>query len=210
MNTIQYLNWRYATKRMNGSKVSEEKLEYILEAIRLSPSSLGLQPYTILVIADEKERQRIRPAINDQPQVTEASHVLVFAAWENYSDDRIDQYIQNVSQTRNESTESLAAFRNRIKASISRRSPEQLLAWNQRQTYIALGMGLVAAAEVGVDATPMEGFDPEALDKALGLRDIGLRSTLVMTLGYRDEANDVLSKKAKVRRPKKELFWILG
>jgi len=210
MNTIQYLNWRYATKRMNGSKVSEDKLEHILEAIRLSPSSLGLQPYTILVIADENERQRIRPAINDQPQVTEGSHVLVFAAWENYSGEMIDRYVRNISQTRNESLESLNAYRDRLKASIARRSPEQLLAWNQRQTYIALGIGLVAAAEVGVDATPMEGFDPEALDKALGLRDKGLRSTLVMTLGYRDEAIDVLSKKAKVRRPKNELFWFLG
>lgn len=210
MNTIQYLNWRYATKRMNGQKVNNDKLEHILEAIRLSPSSMGLQPYTVLVIADEKVRQSIRSAINNQPQVTEASHVLVFAAWENYSDEMIDRYLLNVSQTRNESAESLAAFRDRIKASIARRSPEQLVEWNQRQTYIALGMGLVAAAEVGVDATPMEGFDPEVLDRALGLREKGLRSTLVMTLGYRDEANDVLSRKAKVRRPKEELFWVLG
>jgi nitroreductase len=203
---LKNLNWRYATKRMNGKRVPDEKLDNILEAIRLAPSSQGLQPYTVFVVGDQSVKEKLAPAINNQPQIIQGSHVLVFAAWENYSSEKLDDYIENIAKQRQESTESLAEYRKRLENSIARRTPEQLLAWNQRQTYIALGIGLLAAAEAGVDATPMEGFDPDALDVALGLKEKGLRSTVVLTLGYRDEANDPLSKKAKVRRPKQELY----
>lgn len=206
MSVLNNLNWRYATKRMNGEKVSSEKLEKILEAIQLAPSSIGLQPFTVLVVDDPEVRAKMKPAINNQPQITEASHVLVFAAWKDYSNDQVEKYLNQIASTRGLSIESLDGLRSMINGAISRQTPEQLLNWNARQAYIALGTGLVAAAEEQVDATPMEGFDPEALDTVLGLNEKGLRSTVIMALGYRDEDKDYLSKAAKIRRSKEELF----
>ncbi len=206
MGTLTNLKWRYATKRMNGQKVPAEKLENILEAIQLSPTAYGMQPFTVLVVEDADLRAKIAPAIFNQPQITEGSHVLVFAAWKEYSNENVDKYINHIATVRGISAESLEAMRNRITASISGKTSEQLLMWNQKQAYIALGTGLVAAAEEQVDATPMEGFNPDALDAALGLSEKGLRSTVIMTLGYRDAEKDYLSGVAKVRRAKDELF----
>jgi len=206
MSTLTNLKWRYATKRMNGQKVPAEKLENILEAIQLSPTAYGMQPFTVLVVEDADLRAKIAPAIFNQPQITEGSHVLVFAAWKEYSNENVDKYINHIATVRGISAESLEAMRNRITASISGKTSEQLLMWNQKQAYIALGTGLVAAAEEQVDATPMEGFNPDALDAALGLSEKGLRSTVIMTLGYRDAEKDYLSGVAKVRRAKDELF----
>jgi nitroreductase len=191
---------------MNGKKVPTEKVEIILEAIQLAPSSIGLQPYTVLVVETPETRAKIAPAINNQRQITEGSHVLVFAAWKEYSDENIEKYLNRISVLRGVSIESLEGLRNSIKGAVSGRTPDELLNWNRRQAYIALGFGLVAAASEQVDATPMEGFDPDALDAVLGLNEMGLRSTVVMTLGYRDAENDRLNGAAKVRRPKEELF----
>lgn len=206
MSVLDNLKWRYATKRMNGQKVPSEKLEKILEAIQLAPTSIGLQPFTVLVIDSAELRAKIAPAIYNQPQITEGSHVLVFAAWKEYSKENVEKYLNHIAALRGIPVESLDGMRNMISGSISGKTPEQLLNWNMRQAYIALGTGLVAAAEEQVDATPMEGFDPEALNAALGLNEKGLHSTVVMTLGYRDAANDRLNGAAKVRRPKEELF----
>ncbi len=206
MSVVENLKWRYATKRMNGEKVPAEKLENILEAIQLAPTSIGMQPFTILVIEDAATKAKIAPAIYNQPVITEGSHVLVFAAWKEYSNENVDKYINKIASLRGISVESLNGMRNMITGAISGKTPEQLLNWNMRQAYIALGAGLVAAAEEQVDATPMEGFDPDALDAVLGLQEKGLRSTVIMTLGYRDAGNDRLSSAAKVRRSKDELF----
>ena len=206
MSVLNNLNWRYATKRMNGQKVPPEKLEKILEAIQLAPTSIGLQPFTVLVIDDPEVRAKMRPAINNQPQITEGSHVLVFATWKDYSDEQVEKYLNQVASIRGVPIESLEGYRSMIRGAILRQTPEQLLNWNSRQAYIALGTGLVAAAEEEVDATPMEGFDPDALDAVLGLNEKGLRSTVIMALGYRDDEKDYLSKATKVRRPKEELF----
>lgn len=206
MSTLTNLKWRYATKRMSGQKVPAEKLENILEAIQLAPTSYGMQPFTVLVVEDADLRAKIAPAIYNQPQITEGSHVLIFAAWKEYSNENVDKYINHIATVRGIPTESLEALRNRITGSISGKTPEQLLFWNQKQAYIALGTGLVAAAEEQVDATPMEGFDPDALDAALGLNEKGLRSTVILVLGYRDAEKDYLSGVAKVRRAKDELF----
>ncbi len=206
MSTLSNLKWRYATKRMNGQKVPAEKLENILEAIQLAPTSLGMQPFTVLVVENAELKAKIAPAIYNQPQITEGSHVIVFAAWKEYSSENVDKYIKHIAELRGIPVEALDGMKNMVSGSIAGKTPEQLLAWNMRQCYIALGTGLVAAAEEQVDATPMEGFDPDALDAALGLNEKGLHSTVVMALGYRNAEADYLSGAAKVRRPKEELF----
>lgn len=206
MSTLKNLKWRYATKRMNGQKVPAEKLENILEAIQLAPTSLGLQPFSVIVVEDPEVRAKIASAIYNQPQITEGSHVLVFAAWKEYCNDKVEEYLNHIASLRGMPVAALDGMKNMISGSISGKTPEQLLNWNMRQAYIALGFGLVAAAVEEVDATPMEGFDPDALDLALGLAEKGLHSTVILTLGYRDAANDYLNGAAKVRRDKEELF----
>lgn len=206
MSALNNLKWRYATKRMNGQKVPAEKLETILDAIQLAPTSIGMQPFTVLVIEDPELKAQIAPAIYNQPQITEGSHVLVFAAWKEYSNENVDKYINHIAKLRGIPVESLDGMRNMVIGSIAGKTPEQLLNWNMRQAYIALGFGLVAAANEHVDATPMEGFDPDALDTVLDLAEKGLHSTVILALGYRDAENDYLSSAAKVRRDKEELF----
>ena len=206
MSVLTNFKWRYATKRMNGQEVPAEKLEKILDAIQLAPSSMGMQPFTVFVIGDPEMRAKIAPAIYNQPQITEGSHVLVFAAWKEYSNENVDKYINHIASLRGIPVESLSGMRDMVTGSISGKTPEQLLNWNMRQAYIALGFGLVVAAEEQVDATPMEGFDPDALDAVLGLQEKGLRSTVIMTLGYRDAEKDYLSAAVKVRREQEELF----
>ncbi len=206
MSVLNNLEWRYAAKRMNGQKIPAEKLENILKAIQLAPTSIGLQPFTVFVVEDEKLKAKMAPAIYNQPQITEGSHVLVFAAWKDYSKENVDKYLNNIASVRGISVDSLGGLRDMIDGAISGKTPEQLLNWNARQAYIALGTGVAAAAEEHVDSTPMEGFNPDALDEVLGLQEKGLRSTVVLALGYRDQENDYLSTSAKVRRKKEELF----
>jgi nitroreductase len=191
---------------MNGQKIPAEKLEKILKAIQLAPTSIGLQPFTVLVVENEELKAKMAPAIYNQPQITEGSHVLVFAAWKEYSDENVEKYLNNIASVRGIPVDSLDGLRNMINGAISGKTPEQLLNWNSRQAYIALGTGLAVAAEEQVDSTPMEGFDPDALDAVLGLQEKGLRSTVVLALGYRDAEKDYLSSSAKVRRNKEELF----
>ena len=205
MNLIERLNWRYAAKRYINSKVPKEKLTRILEAIRLSASSGGLQPYSVLVIENEELRKKLLPVANNQPQITEASHLIVFAAWENINEEKVNEYMQDIANTRGISVESLEVFKNRL-VSLTARSPEQNFNWAARQTYIALGTGLVAAAFEEVDATPMEGFDNAAFDEILNLNQKGLKSVSIMTLGYRDAENDPLANFKKVRRSSEKLF----
>ncbi len=206
MSALNNLEWRYAAKRMNGQKIPTEKLEKILKAIQLAPTSIGLQPFTVLVVENEELKAKMAPAIYNQPQITEGSHVLVFAAWKEYSDENVEKYLNNIASVRGIPVDSLDGLRNMINGAISGKTPEQLLNWNSRQAYIALGTGLAVAAEEQVDSTPMEGFDPDALDAVLGLQEKGLRSTVVLALGYRDAEKDYLSSAAKVRRDKEELF----
>lgn len=202
---LESLKWRYAVKRMNGQKVPDEKLEIILEAIRLAPTSLGLQAFSVVLVSDPELRAKIAPAIENQPQVTEGSHVLIFAAWTDFSSENLEKHMELIAKTRGADPEWLKWRSKKIANSLAAKSPEQLLNWTMRQTYIALGVGLVAAASEKVDATPMEGFDPDALDQLLGLREKGLRSSVIMTLGYRDSDKDTLSNAPKVRKPKEEL-----
>jgi nitroreductase / dihydropteridine reductase len=206
MDLLQALNWRYATKRMNGEKVPQEKIDNILEATRLSASSMGLQPYTILVIEDEDLRAQIQKVAFNQPQIVEASHLLIFAAWDNITEDQINRYINHTAETRGASLESLAGFKASLLGVAEKNTPEQNYQWAARQAYIAFGTAIAAAATEQVDATPMEGFDAAALDQLLNLPEKGLRSVTLLPLGYRDADNDWLAGQKKVRREKEELF----
>lgn len=203
---INKLNWRYAAKRMNGEVVPEAKLKTILEAIQLAPSSVGLQPYTVLVISNKETKERIFNEAAPQPQIKESSHLLVFAAWEKVTAKDIEKYINLIASTRDVSVDSLSKFQDSIGGSILGRTDEVNFSWTARQAYIALGHALVAAATEHVDATPMEGFNNAKLDEILGLDAKGLKSVVIMTLGYRDDKNDNLAQAKKVRRPHEELF----
>lgn len=205
MNAVESLNWRYATKRMNGQKIPSDALVRILEAIRLAPTSLGLQPYSVYVIESDSTKQRIADSACTQPQVMESSHLLVFAAWKEYKPEQIDNYFDLIAKTRKQPPEALAAFRRSVESFASSKSPNDFFHWTSRQCYIALGIGLLAAASESVDSTPMEGFQPKILDGLLELTDKNEGSVLMMALGYRDSNNDPLAKLPKVRRPLERL-----
>ncbi len=208
MDLIQSLEWRYASKKMNGQRVPDEKVKNILEAIRLAPSSMGLQPFTVLLIEDEALKKKIQPIAYNQSQIVDGSHLLVFAAWDNVTPEHIEEFIQNTATVRNAPLESLKDFKNTLLNMANNRSQEENFAWAARQAYIAFGVGLVAAATEKVDATPMEGFNSQALDELLDLKAKGLKSVTLMPLGYRDAENDWLAKLPKVRREKDKLFLL--
>ena len=208
MELLQKLNWRYAAKRMNGKKVPQEKVDNILEAIRLSASAAGLQPYKVIVVEDEATKEKLKQVAFNQPQITEASHVLVFAAWDKVTDERVDSYIGQMASERGVTLESLAAFRGNL-AGLVAQTEEQNFNWAAKQAYIALGTALVAAAYEEVDGTPMEGFNNADLDELLGLKAKGLKSASILTLGYRDTENDWLAPLKKVRKSKEELFELV-
>lgn len=206
MNLIESLEWRYASKRMNGERVPQDKISNIIEAIRLAPSSMGLQPYTVLVIEDEALKAQIQAVAFNQPQVVESSHLIVFAAWETISPAQIDEYIRHTAEVRNIPEATLDDFRQILLNMVGNRTPEQNFDCAARQTYIAFGTALVAAAAEQVDATPMEGFDQVALDELLNLKEKGLRSVTLLPLGYRDAEKDWLVNLPRVRREKDKLF----
>ena len=207
MELLNALEWRYASKKMNGQQVPEEKVERILEAIRLAPSSMGLQPYTVLLITDPEVKKQILPIANNQQQIVDSSHLLVFAAWDKITPEHVDDYVNLTASTRNIPVESLEQFKN-ILVSISNRPQQENYEWAARQSYIAFATAIAAAAEERVDATPMEGFNNADLDVLLGLKEKGLRSITLLPLGYRDTENDWLAKFPKVRRQKEKLFII--
>lgn len=206
MNVLQNLKWRYATKAMNGATVPQEKVDYILDAIQLSASSSGLQPYEVLVITDPELKQKIRKVSFDQSQVTDASHVLVFAAWDDYTEERINKVFKRNNEERQVPDSMTDDYRNRLLQIYGTQSADANHQHAARQAYIALGSALLAAAEQEVDSTPMEGFDNAALDELLNLQEKNLKSVLVLPLGYRDAEKDWLVNMKKVRTPKEELI----
>ena len=199
---LDKLKWRYATKKMDPAKtVPEDKLERILEAIRLTATSSGLQPYHVLVVTNPEVREKIKAIGWNQQQITDCSHLLVFAAWDDYTVDRINTMFDLVNEERGFKNEGWENYRQMLLNNYPPRGAEVNYQHAARQAYIGVGTALIAAAEEQVDATPMEGFDPNALDEILGLREKGLRSVVIMPLGYRESANDWLVSLKKVRRP---------
>ncbi|MCB5226475.1 NAD(P)H-dependent oxidoreductase [Alishewanella sp. 16-MA] len=200
-NTLELLNWRYATKKMRpDAVVPTEKLDIILESIRLSASSSGLQPYQVLVVTDDALKAQIRKVAWDQSQVTDCSHLLVFAAWDNYTPERINMMFDLVNEQRGFKNEGWEAYRQKLLAYYPQRPAEQNFEHAARQAYIGLGSALIAAAEQEVDSTPMEGFEPEHVDRILGLGELGLKSVILLPLGYREAGADWLVDLKKVRR----------
>lgn len=196
---LDQLNWRYATKKMDPSKaVPQNKLDVIIEAIRMAPTSSGTQPFGLLVVTNPEKLEAIQRAAGDQAQITDGSHLLVFAAWDNYTAERIDEIVDLNVEARGD-LPMLHAYYDNLKKNYVPRDAEVNYAHAARQAYIALGVALVAAAEQEVDSTPMEGFDPDQVDEILGLKERGLRSVVLMPLGYRDPTGDWLLPMEKVR-----------
>ncbi|MCC0000395.1 MAG: NAD(P)H-dependent oxidoreductase [Methylobacteriaceae bacterium] len=207
MNLIKKLEWRYATKKMDPARsVPQEKVDRILEAVRLAPTSSGLQPYEVIVVTNKAVREKISEAANGQKQIVEGSHLLVFAAWDDYSPERIDMMFDLTNAERGFTSEGWEAYRKMLLSTYPARGPDVNFHHAARQAFIGLGVALVAAAEEEVDSTPMEGFNPGKLDEILDLRARGLRSVAIMPLGYREAANDWLVNLKKVRRPREKFL----
>lgn len=205
MELSNILLWRYATKAMNGKKVDSDKVERILEAIRYAPSSNGLQPFELFVIENAEWKERIKPRTSNHAIVTDSSHLIIFAAWDNVTADRINAAFEHVIAERGDYP-GLSDYRQVLIDIYTGNNDETNFNHAARQAYLALGFGLIAAANEMVDATPMEGFNPAAVDELLELEAKGLRSVAMMAIGYRDTENDWLVNMKKVRKPKAEFI----
>jgi nitroreductase len=201
MDLIQSLQWRYATKKMDPTKaVSQDKVDRILEAVRLAPTSSGLQPYEVLVVTNREVREKIKAIAHEQGQVLDCSHLLVFAAWNDYTPERINMMFDLTNEERGFVSEDWEGYRKLLLSRYPNRGAEVNFQHAAKQAYIGLCAALIAAALEQVDSTPMEGFDPDALDELLNLRSRGLRSVLILPLGYREADKDWLVSLKKVRR----------
>jgi len=203
MNLIETLNWRYATKKFSSKKVPADQLDQIVEAINLSASAAGMQPYRLFVIENRELRKQLGEG-SFNPQISEASHLLVFAAFEQVTKGHIEDYIAYMAQVRSIPEESLLDFKEALFGNFLNKKEEENFAWAAKQAYIALGTASIAAADLQIDASPMEGFDPEKFDTILGLKEKGLKSVVILAIGYRDEEQDIFAKFKKVRLPKEE------
>jgi nitroreductase/dihydropteridine reductase len=209
MELLDKLNWRYAAKAMNGKKVSEDKIERILEAARLAPTSSGLQPFEIFVIKNQAIKEEIRPVAWNQSVVTDCSHLLVFAAWDTYTEDRINHMFDLTNEIRGFKNEGWENYRQMLLGSYPQKDAKENFNHAAKQAYIAFSQAITAAAYENVDSTPLEGFDANAVDKILGLREKGLRSAVLLPLGYRQEDKDWLVNLVKVRKPMAELVTVI-
>ncbi|PMD92330.1 NAD(P)H-dependent oxidoreductase [Siphonobacter sp. BAB-5405] len=207
MSLKESLTWRYAVKKYNNQKVSDEAIQTILDAINLSASSTGMQPYRVIVVKDAAIREELaKDSFN--AQILEASDLLVFAAFETITQANIDDYMAHVAAVREMPLEQLSGFKQALETHMLTQTPEANFSWAARQAYIGLGTGLIAAAELKIDTTPMEGFNHEKLDQLLGLPAKGLKSVVLLSLGYRDAEQDPYANLKKVRLPLEEFAFV--
>ena len=209
MELLDKLKWRYAAKAMNGETVAEDKIERILEAARLAPTSSGLQPFEIMVIKNQEIKEKIKPVAWNQSVITDCSHLLVFAAWDTYTEDRINYMFDLTNEIRGFKNQGWEDYRQMLLESYPQKDEEENFNHAAKQAYIAFSQAITAAAFEGVDATPLEGFDPAAVDEILGLREKGLRSAVLLPLGYRKEDEDWLVNLVKVRKPMEDLVTVI-
>lgn len=203
---LENQNWRYATKKFDAQKkVSSEDLNVLKEAIRISSSSYGLQPYKVLILDNTELREKLKPAAWNQSQITDASHLFIFANILDFGDSQIDTYVKNISETRNIAPESIEGYGSFMKSKISTLPEAERNNWTSKQAYLALGNLLNAAAEHKIDVTPMEGFEANAVDEILGLKEQGLHASLIAAVGYRHD-EDATQHLKKVRKSQEELF----
>lgn len=206
MELLNKLQWRYAAKAMNGKKVEQEKIDRILEAARLAPTSSGLQPFEIFVVTNQETKEKLKEAASNQPQVADCSHLLVFAAWDTYTTERINYMFDLTNELRGGTNEGWENYRQFLLNSYVNRPADENFVHTAKQAYIAFGAAIIAAAFEGVDATPMEGFNPSKVDEILGLNEKGLKSVLILPIGYRDSEKDWLENLVKVRKPKADFI----
>jgi len=209
MELLDKLNWRYAAKAMNGEKVDQEKIDNIIEAASLAPTSSGLQPFEIIVITNQKLKEKIRPVAWNQSVITDCSHLFVFAAWDTYTADRINKMFDLTNTVRGFENEGWENYRQMLLSSYPQKDAEENFNHAAKQAYIAFSQAITAAAFQGVDSTPLEGFDADAVDKILGLREKGLRSCVMLPIGYRDTEKDWLVNLTKVRKSKEDLVTVI-
>ncbi|SHH48157.1 Nitroreductase [Chryseobacterium oranimense] len=207
MSLIENLQWRHAVKAYDPSKkVTEENLNTILEAARLAPTSSGLQPFRIIVVENQELKEKMMAGALNPEVMRDSSHVLVFAAWDSYSNEKIDKVYDYHTDVRDLPRGRFNSYTDKLKEIYGAQTPEEHFAHTARQTYIALGLAMAQAAELKIDSTPAEGFSNEVVDEILGLKELGLKSVSLLYLGYRDEKNDWLSTMKKVRIPMEEFI----
>ena len=209
MELLDKLNWRYATKAMNGESVPQEKIDNIIEAASLAPTSSGLQPFEIVVVSNQEIKDKLRAVAYNQSVVSDCSHLFVFAAWDTYTAERINKQFDLVNEVRGFKNEGWENYRQMLLSRYPQQPEEENFQHAARQAYIAFTMALTAAAFEGVDCTPMEGFDGNGVDEILGLREKGLRSCVLLPVGYRNAENDWLVNLPKVRKPKGDLVILV-
>ncbi len=201
MDILEKLTWRYATKKFNPEKkLATVQLERILKATSLSASSYGLQPYKVIVVTDPVVREQLKAVSWNQPQITDASHLVVFARYDNLQEQHVEQYISNIASTRQMGREQLNGFEEVVKGKVSALNNKAAAVWTGKQAYLALGTLLTACAADGIDACPLEGFDAAAYDEILGLKEKNLRTVVLAAIGFRAD-EDRMQHAKKVRKP---------
>ena len=205
-NFISDANWRYSTKKFDATKkVAAADLAILKEAIRLSASSYGLQPYKVLIIENPEIRAKLQPAAWGQTQIVDASHIIVFANTTNIGGMEIDAYFRDLIATRGIPMEAVQGYSDFMKSKVTSLPLESRNIWTEKQTYIALSNLLNAAAELKIDVTPMEGFDAIQFNEILGLDKLGLNAAVIAAVGYR-HADDETQHYTKVRKSNEDLF----
>jgi nitroreductase len=201
---IEQLNWRYAAKKYDATKkISAADLQTLQEAVRLAPTAYGLQPFKVVIVENPAIRAQLKEQAHGQTQVTDASHLFVFMAQNSMENDHVDEYVQRMADTRNMEVANLQGFGDYVKGAVGQMTTEQQAIWHARQAYIGLGVLLTAAASLHIDATPMEGFNPDGFDEVLKID--GYHTVVIAALGYRSE-EDAMQHAAKVRKSTTQLF----
>jgi len=206
MSLLEALNWRYATKKMSGAAVPQEKIDQITEAARLAPTSSGLQPFRVILVSNPELKEKIKPIAYGQTQITDASHLLIFAAWDKYTEERIRSVFSHANTERGMPDDAPSDYEVQLTGGLLSKTAEENFAHTARQAYIGFGMAIAQAALLNVDATPMEGFNNAQLDELLGLKERGLRSVTILALGHRAETGDWLVNLKKVRTPSSQFL----
>lgn len=210
MELLEAFKWRYATKKFDPTKKIElELVDKIIEAVWLSPTSSGLQPFELMVITNQDLKNKLAEVAFGQQIVADCSHLLVFAAWDNYTEERIETIYGHITREREQPEDRYQPYKDRLKSMYLNRPDSANFEHAARQAYIAMGFAMAEAASLHIDATPMEGFVGSEVDAILDLTSKGLKSVLLLPIGYRDEANDWLVNQKKVRHPKSDFLTVI-
>jgi len=198
MSLLEALNWRYAVKKFSDEIITDTELKKLLNATRLSASSYGLQPYTIIVVESNTVRQRLLPFSYGQDKIANSSHLIIFAAHTQIGDATVDRYINKYALIANKSHSELTDLSMHMKSALAAKTPDQKIEWAHQQAYIALGNLLTCAALMKIDSCPMTGIDNTGYDAVLKLNDKDLTTSVICPIGHRHD-NDLQMHSPKVR-----------